>query len=88
LIDRGFVSAKGIVFCVCLIYRGFVSAKGKAFYVPFFSEKERNQRKLPKGGLGAGYATERQAFGIASQAPFPLWIPPNTPFGVPFAYRT
>jgi hypothetical protein len=60
--------------------RGFFSAKGDSFYVPFFVAKERNQRKAPKGELGAGSAVESEAFDDTPQAPFPpCGIPFNTP---------
>ncbi len=61
--------------CVCLIDRGFVCAKGGVFYVPFFSEKERNQRKLPK--RDQGWLVSSRTSLTKRRKPLPLWIPPH-----------
>jgi len=71
---RGMVSESCRLFLregvFCFVNRGFISAKDDVFYVPFFSEKERNQRKLPKGGSGAAPRSKAELL-TRSKAPFP-----------------
>jgi len=78
-IDRGIATAKGFVFCVCLVNRGFVSAKGSVFLRSFLFRKRKEPKKTAKGVRG-GLFRQGQAL-PKRHMPLPPFDTPNTPFG-------